>query len=145
MIPTVEQLRFLNSLLSLLANDYVAKVNEVVGETQNVVTTFQLGTYERRLELGITIDPSEEDDGKWTVNTTVTSGGSREYPPDVDLVELEGPCSWEQACAALVRTIMNQLLDEALVAAGEAKFAKEEEDLEDFDFDAYLSGLDAAE
>ena len=139
MIPTVDQLRFLNSLLSILSGDYKAELSNSL--PQNVVTTFQLGHLDRRLECGITIDPSEEDDGKWTVNAVTTSGGSQWVQPDVDVVEIEGPSVWEGACAALVRAIVAEQIDNILLAEGEAKYAAECEN-DDFDWDRDFSHED---
>lgn len=134
MTPTVEQLRFLNGLLSLLANDYVAKVDDC-NLPQGVIVTFQLADYEDRLDCGLTIDPSDEDDGKWTVNAVVVSYGNRECPDDVEVVEIEGPCTWEQASASLVKNIMAKLLDDALANVDTNAYAQDCSDTDFGDFE----------
>lgn len=141
MIPTVDQLRILSGMLSLLANAYQATWVE---DDNQIRVTFQLGHLDRRLECGITIDPSEEDDGKWTVNAVTTSGGSQWVQPDVDVVEIEGPSVWEGACAALVRAIVAEQIDNILLAEGEAKYAAEcENDNFDWDRDFSVEDVDA--
>lgn len=137
MLPTVEQLQFLNGLLKVLANDYRAEVDQV-NLPQGVIVTLQRPGSDDRLDSGFTIDPSDEDDGKWSVSAVVTVYGNRECPDDIDLVEVEPPSPWEQACAALVRAIVQQHIQAAFDALADAQYAKDLEDSEvwlDQDFD----------
>lgn len=125
-MPSTNQFKFLNDLLSVLANDYRAEVGD---ELWTVKITFQMGSF-NRAECGLTIDPSEDGDGKWTVNTLVTSGGSYDCPPDVDLVEVQPPTTWENACAALVRNIVAKLIEDAFCRENDKQFAQDLEDSE---------------
>jgi hypothetical protein len=103
--PTEAQIAYLNRLLGLFRGDYRARVDP--DDLDAVLVEDSAGLshlYLARTGPGI-FPPG------WSVACTVVSGGSRDYPPDVDVYEAHPATRWEEACRNLLGSLLFDFVD----------------------------------
>lgn len=107
MPATPEQLAGLNRLLALLPGQYRAKVDAIEPDCIIIQYGAAPATYDAHLSL------YESPEG-WSVFDTVTSGGDRWSPPDVDVCEVHPPAPWPRACRNIIASLFSDILADAV-------------------------------
>ena len=107
-----EQLALLNKLLTVLANNYSAYLDDD-GET--VLVSYQLGSYGYH---GISEYTITKEDGKWAVVY---------YDGLTDASNVEYSTSWKGACLSLVTYIAGQCFDDIMDQEADVEAAEFEE------------------
>lgn len=115
---------YLAKLLSLLKDDYA------IDATDPTSLSFRYRVGENTFASSLTLN--QEEDGRWTINRTVQSGGGRWDPPDVDLVPIFGPQVWDKACQFLVRQIFDDEVTALNDSLADNQLAEDLVDEEDY-------------